>query len=70
MRNTPSIKTVSLLLNSHNRRMPTVPELIGLLIVVLVIWLVFKMVRFAIRLLLFFVAALAVAGAVWWFFVR
>jgi hypothetical protein len=50
--------------------MPTVPEVIGLLIVVLVIWLVFKMLRFAIRLLLFLVAAAVVAGAVWWFFVR
>lgn len=50
--------------------MPTVPELIGLLIVVLVIWLIFKVMKFAIRLLLFFVAAAVVAGAVWWFFVR
>jgi hypothetical protein len=50
--------------------MPSLPELIGLLIVLLALWFVFKVLKVAIRLLLFITAAAAVAGLIWWFFVR
>jgi len=50
--------------------MPSLPELAGLLICILLIWFVFKMLKVAIRLLLFFMTAAVVVGIIWWFFVR
>ncbi len=50
--------------------MPSLPELLGLLIVVLLLWLVFKVLKVAIRLLLFLMTAAVMIGIIWWFFVR
>lgn len=50
--------------------MPGFPELLGLLIVILVIWLFFKVARLAIRMILFFVGLALIAGAVYWLFMR
>ena len=43
--------------------MPSPPELLGLLIVIVVIWLLVKVARLAIRLILFFIAVAVIAGA-------
>ena len=50
--------------------MPSIPELLGLLIVIFVIWIFLKMARLAIRLILFFIAVAIIAGAAYWFFMR
>ena len=50
--------------------MPSFPELLGLLIVILVIWLFFKVARLAIRMILFLVGLALVGGAVYWLFLR
>lgn len=50
--------------------MPSLPEFAGLLIGVLLIWLLFKVVKVAIRLLLFLMTAAILVGMIWWFFVR
>lgn len=50
--------------------MPSIPELLGLLIVIFVIWILLKVARLAIRLILFFIAVAIIAGAAYWFFVR
>ena len=50
--------------------MPSPPELLGLLIVIFVIWLLVKVARLAIRLVLFFIAVALIAGAAYWLFVR
>lgn len=50
--------------------MPSPPELLGLLIVIIVIWLLVKVARLAFRLIFFFIAVAVIAGAVYWFFMR
>ncbi len=50
--------------------MPSLPELAGLLIGILLIWFVFRMLKLAIRLFLFLATAAVVVGIIWWFFVR
>ncbi|HEX3071371.1 MAG TPA: hypothetical protein VHX14_22595 [Thermoanaerobaculia bacterium] len=45
-------------------------ELIGLLIAILVIWFVLKMAKVAIRLILFVIAVLLIAGALYYVFMR
>ena len=50
--------------------MPSIPEFLGLLIVIFVIWILLKVARLAFRLILLFVAVAIIAGAAYWFFVR
>lgn len=50
--------------------MPSVQELIGILIVIGVIWFVLKMARVALRLILFFIGLILVLGALYLVLVR
>jgi hypothetical protein len=50
--------------------MPSMNELIGLLVAILVIWIVLKMAKVAIRLILFVIAVLLIAGALYYVFMR
>jgi len=50
--------------------MPSLQELFGILIVVLVIWVLLKMAQVAIRLILFVVALLLIIGGLYYVFVR
>jgi hypothetical protein len=50
--------------------MPSLQELIGILVVILVIWVFLKMAQVAIRLILFVIAMILVVGAVYFLFVR
>ena len=46
--------------------MPGAYELLGLLVIIFVIWLVLKMMRVAIKLILFVIAIVIIGGAVYW----
>ena len=50
--------------------MPSLEELIGILVVVLVIWVLLKMAQIAIRLILFAVALILIVGGLYFLFVR
>ncbi len=50
--------------------MPSMNELIGLLIAIIVIWIVLKLAKVAIRLILFVIAAVIIAGALYYVFMR
>ena len=50
--------------------MPTGQEILGILIAILAVWFLLKMAKFAIRLILFVIALLLAAGALYYFFVR
>ena len=50
--------------------MPSVQELFGILVVILVIWVVLKIAQVAIRLIFFLVAMLLVVAAVYYVLVR
>lgn len=50
--------------------MPSVPELLGLLFVILAVVVFVKVARLAIRLILFVVTVVIIAAAAWWLFVR
>ena len=50
--------------------MPSVPEILGLLFVILIIWIALKVARLAIRLILIFIAVIMIVGGVYWFFMR
>jgi hypothetical protein len=45
-------------------------ELIGLLIAIIVIWFVLKLAKVAIRLILFVIAVVIIAGALYYVFMR
>jgi hypothetical protein len=45
-------------------------ELIGILIAIIVIWVVLKLAKVAIRLILFVIAILLIAGALYYVFMR
>jgi hypothetical protein len=47
--------------------MPSMNELLGLLIAIVVIWFVLKLAKVAIRLILFVIAVLLVAGVLYYF---
>jgi len=47
--------------------MPSMNELLGLLIAIIVIWFVLKLAKVAIRLILFVIAILLIAGALYYF---
>jgi len=50
--------------------MPGLHELLGILIVVLVIWFVLKLARVAIRLILFIIGLVLLAGFLYFFLMR
>ncbi len=50
--------------------MPSVNEPLGLLVVIFIIWVVLKLARVAIKLILFIIAIVIIAGAVLWIFMR
>ena len=50
--------------------MPSLQELIGILVVILVIWVLLKMAQIAIRLILFVIAMLLIVGGLYFLFVR
>ena len=50
--------------------MPNSQELFGILIAVLVLWIVLKMARVAIRLILFLIGLLLVLGTLYFVFMR
>jgi hypothetical protein len=50
--------------------MPAMNELLGLLIAILVIWFVLKLAKVAIRLILFVIGVLIIAGALYYVFMR
>jgi hypothetical protein len=50
--------------------MPTAQELIGILIAVLVIWFILKMMKVAIKLIIFVIGLLLAAGLLYFLFAR
>lgn len=50
--------------------MPSLQELLGILIVVFVIWLLLKMARVALRLIFFLIALTLIVGLLYFVFVR
>ena len=50
--------------------MPSLQELLGILIVVVVLWFVLKMARVAIRLVVFIVGLAILAGVLYFVFMR
>ena len=50
--------------------MPSLEELIGILVVALVIWVLLKMAQIAIRLILFAIALILIVGGLYFLFVR
>jgi hypothetical protein len=58
------------LLHYAHPTMPSMNELLGLLIAILVIWFVLKLAKVAIRLIFFVIAVLIIAGALYYVFMR
>lgn len=50
--------------------MPAAQELIGILIAVFVIWVVLKMAKIAIKMIVFIIAILLIVGAMYYLFMR
>lgn len=50
--------------------MPSTQELLILFVAIFVLWIVLKLARLAIRVILFFVTIAIVGGVLWYFFVR
>ncbi|MEA2165306.1 MAG: hypothetical protein QOK37_3433 [Thermoanaerobaculia bacterium] len=50
--------------------MPSMNELLGLLIAIVVIWFVLKLAKVAIRLIVSIIAVLLIAGALYYVFMR
>jgi hypothetical protein len=50
--------------------MPSTQELLILLVAIFVLWIVLKVARLAIRVILFFVTVAIVGGVLWYFLVR
>ena len=50
--------------------MPSASEIIGVLIVIFVIWVVLKLARVAIRLILFIIGIMLLIGALYYLFMR
>lgn len=50
--------------------MPSINELLGLLIALVVIWFILKMVGVAIRVILFIIAILLIVGGLYHLFMR
>jgi len=50
--------------------MPGINELLGILIAIIVIWVVLKLAKVAIRLILFVIGVLLIAGVLYYVFMR
>jgi hypothetical protein len=50
--------------------MPSIQELIGILILIIVIWFVLKMARVAIRLMVFLIGLAVLLGVLYFVFMR
>ena len=50
--------------------MPSMNELLGILLAIIVIWVVLKMAKVALRLIIFVIAVLLIAGALYYVFMR
>jgi hypothetical protein len=50
--------------------MPAAQELLGIFVAIVVIWLILKMAKVAIKMILFIVTLLIVVGALYYMFVR
>jgi len=50
--------------------MPGINELLGILVAIIVIWVVLKLAKVAIRLILFVIAVLLIAGVLYYVFMR
>ena len=50
--------------------MPSINELLGILIAIIVIWVVLKLAKVAIRLILFVITILLIAGVLYYVFMR
>ncbi|HEX9458002.1 MAG TPA: hypothetical protein VGA84_02605 [Thermoanaerobaculia bacterium] len=50
--------------------MPGINELLGILIAIIVIWIVLKLAKVAIRLIFLVIAVLLIAGVVYYVFMR
>ena len=50
--------------------MPAAQELLGIFVAIVVIWLILKMMKVAIKMILFIVTLLIVVGALYYLFMR
>ena len=50
--------------------MPSSTELLGLVIIIFFIWLVLKLAKVAIRIILFVIALVVIIGAIYWVLAR
>jgi hypothetical protein len=50
--------------------MPGSFDLVGLLVVIVILWIVLKVAKVAIRLIFLFMTVVLIAAAVYWFFLR
>jgi len=50
--------------------MPSINELLGILIAIIVIWFVLKLAKVAIRMIFLVIAVLLIAGVVYYVFMR
>ncbi|HEY0140891.1 MAG TPA: hypothetical protein VGF48_08345 [Thermoanaerobaculia bacterium] len=50
--------------------MPSTPELLTFVIVILAIWIFLKIAKLAVRVILFVITVTVIAGMVWYFFLR
>ena len=50
--------------------MPSINELLGILVAIIVIWVVLKLAKVALRLIIFVIAVLLIAGALYYVFMR
>ena len=50
--------------------MPTSPEIVGILIAIFAIWIVLKLAKIAIRMMVFIIGLLLVLAAIYYVFMR
>ena len=50
--------------------MPTTPEIVGILIAIFAIWIVLKLAKIAIRMIVFIIGLLLLLAAVYYVFMR
>jgi hypothetical protein len=50
--------------------MPTTPEIVGILIAIFAIWIVLKLAKIAIRMMVFIIGLLLVLAAIYYVFMR
>lgn len=65
-----AIKVAHVLLHCPHPAMPSTNELLGILIAIIVIWVILKVAKVAIRMILFLIVVLLIAGALYYVFMR